>query len=386
VAEPEAAPKSEAHSGSDPQAIAVTFSGRAGEFTQIWLVNLALTLASCGLYMPWARVRTRRYFVGQTRLQSSGFDYSANPRALFLGWLVIGLGFSLVSGFSDLLTANLAAAVELVVKKPWVVAAVTFAAGLLTLALQGTIFAWLLLQSLRYNANQTTYRHLRFGFGTVSSRLRLWREMALLLVLGVLVPVSLGLLQPYVAWRWRRFLIRHRRFGTTPFAFTATPADFRRLHLRALPLLLTALAAPFVPLAWLIQGSAGTELPTLVLIVVTVTSLLLLLVWSCWLEARAAILTWRHTLLGELRFDCAWRARELLGLRLIHGLALLLSLGLLWPWVRIREVRYRLGRIRVSPLHALDRFLAAEEEQVSALAEGGFALEDAMSGLFDISF
>lgn len=370
-------------------------------------MNLALSLASCGAYMPWARVRTRRYFLSQTRIKASGFDYQANPWALFVGWLVIGVGLTLLSNSSDLLAMGLASATKFLLKnlgsfsklEGLVEPMVSLGVGIAFLLLQVLVLSWLVMQSLRYNASKTSYRNLRFGFGSSEARFRLWRETVFLLGLRLLVPLSLGLLQPYVAWRWRRFLIRHRRFGTTPFAFTATPADFLRLHGRAFPLLLPAIATLALSGALLIMAIikfrqfsvapvAGEPLVSTwaILPLLALTSLPLLLLWSCWLEARAASLTWRCTQLGELRFACTWRARELLGMRLLHGLVLVASLGLAWPWVRIRETRYRLQRISLSPGLALDGFLAAEEERISALAEGGFAEADAMDGLFDISF
>jgi uncharacterized membrane protein YjgN (DUF898 family) len=386
VAEPVGNTRIEGDSFPTTDAIDVSFTGRTGEYFQIWLVNTALTLATCGLYMPWARVRTRRYFLGQTRLQDSGFDYQANPWALFLGWILIGIGFSLLSSGGDLLTLGLTATIKRLVKELWVVPVLTAAMGLLLLVIQLVAVSWLMVQSLRYNASRIQYRNLRFGFGSFEARFRLWRELLALFCLRLLVPLSLGLLQPYSAWRWRRFLIRHRRFGTTPFAFTATAADFLRLHGRALPLLLAATALPLLALGWLARGSTqaiASSWP--ILIPAVLASLPLVLLWSCWLEARAAALTWRSTQLGELRFACRWRARDLLGLRLLHGLVLVLSLGLAWPWVRIQASRYRLRRIGISPAAALHGFLAAEEERISALAEGGFALDDALSGLIDVS-
>jgi len=48
-------------------------------------------------------------------------------------------------------------------------------------------------------------------------------EMARLLTLPiVLVPLTLGLLYPYYAYRKRRFFLEHSTFGTTPFAFDAS--------------------------------------------------------------------------------------------------------------------------------------------------------------------
>ena len=401
MTELEAVARSDENSGRKQESIAVNFSGRTGEYFSIWLVNTALTLVSIGLYMPWARVRTRRYFLGQIRLQDSGLDYQANPRAMFFGWVVIGLGFTLLSSFGDLLTMGLTAAVQLWVKGSWIVPLLSAGVVGVILLIQLGVLTWLLVQSLRYNASQTSFRNLRFGFGSGEARFRLWKEMLNLFLLQFLVIISLGLLQPYAAWRWRRFLIRHRRFGTTQFAFTAKPSDFWRLHLRALPLLFPAIAL-FAALVFFIASAIGivitainttgvtapSLIPTVMILTVTaiamaLASIPLLLVWSCWLESRAATLTWRCTHLGELRFACAWRARDLIGLKLLHGLALVFSLGLAWPWVRIRETRYRLQRISVSPATALDGFLAGEQERISALAEGSFAMDDAMSGLID---
>lgn len=400
MTELETVARSDEDSRRKQESIAVNFSGRTGEYFSIWLVNTALTLASVGLYMPWARVRTRRYFLGQIRLQESGLDYQANPRAMFFGWVVIGLGFTLLSSFGDLLTMGLTSVVQRLVKGSWIVTLLSAGVvGVVIVLIQLGALSWLLVQSLRYNSSKTSFRNLRFGFGSVETRFRLWKEMVILLVLPFLVLISLGLLQPYAAWRWRRFLIHHRRFGTTPFTFTAKPSDFWRLHLQALPLLLPAIAsiatiiatlllllAKAIRLGTLVSGETVPWLiPSVILTVMVLASIPLILIWSCWLEARAAILTWRCTHLGELRFTCAWRARDLIRLRLQHGLALVFSLGLAWPWVRIRETRYRLQRISINPATALDGFLAGEQERISALAEGSFAMDDTMAGLIDFS-
>jgi len=373
----------------DHNSASVRFNGRTGEYFRIWLLNLALVVATSGLYAPWARMYSRRYFLGQTQLLGSGFDFRAKPRAILIGWVLIGIGFTLISNFSDWTASAIAFALAPELWRQWLVIVLSIGLGLI---LQWLVFSWLLLQSLRYNASRTLYRNLRFGFGSQSERGGLWRELLLLLVLaGLLIP-TLGLLWPYFAWRWRRFMIRHRRFGITPFSFSATPADYIRLHLRALPLLLVALGTPLsgilATILYLRLNNDLRLLPSLLLLVLLaiVVGLALGLIWSCRLEASTARLTWRNTSLGALRFRCTWTTEELLALRLTNGLALLFSLGLAWPWVRIRTCRYHLERILISPAEALGDFLAAEEERISALAEGAFTMEDPLAGVIDISF
>ena len=53
------------------------FRGTGGEYFGIWIVNLALTVITLGIYSAWAKVRTRRYFYGNTYVAGHAFDYHA---------------------------------------------------------------------------------------------------------------------------------------------------------------------------------------------------------------------------------------------------------------------------------------------------------------------
>ena len=64
------------------------FTGRAGEFFGIWFVNLSLSILTLGIYSAWAKVRTERYFYGNTRLAGAAFEYFASPIAILKGRLI----------------------------------------------------------------------------------------------------------------------------------------------------------------------------------------------------------------------------------------------------------------------------------------------------------
>ena len=53
---------------------AVEFTADAGEYFRIWIVNLALTIVTLGIYSAWAKVRKRRYFYGHTRIDGETFE------------------------------------------------------------------------------------------------------------------------------------------------------------------------------------------------------------------------------------------------------------------------------------------------------------------------
>ena len=57
------------------------FTGRAGEYFGIWFVNLLLSIVTLGIYSAWAKVRTERYFYGNTSLAGANFEYLASPIA-----------------------------------------------------------------------------------------------------------------------------------------------------------------------------------------------------------------------------------------------------------------------------------------------------------------
>src|SRR5712664_2440583 len=83
----------------------VELSATAWEYFRIWIVNLALTIVTLGIYSAWATVRKRRYFYGRTRIDGEGFEYRANPLAILKGRLiafVLFAAFSIVSRYAPL--------------------------------------------------------------------------------------------------------------------------------------------------------------------------------------------------------------------------------------------------------------------------------------------
>ena len=57
----------------------VRFSGQAGEYFKIWIVNIVLSIITLGIYSAWAKVRTKRYFYGNTHFKNHNFEYQLQP-------------------------------------------------------------------------------------------------------------------------------------------------------------------------------------------------------------------------------------------------------------------------------------------------------------------
>src|ERR1700761_2385520 len=73
------------------------FQGSGGEYFKIWIVNLALSIITLGIFSAWAKVRTRRYFLGNTVLAGHSFDYHGQPLRILLGRII---ALVLLGGYS----------------------------------------------------------------------------------------------------------------------------------------------------------------------------------------------------------------------------------------------------------------------------------------------
>jgi len=140
------------------------------------------------------------------------------------------------------------------------------------------VLPWLIVRASRFNAVNSAHRNVRFDFRAG------YGEMSRLLTLPiVLVPLTLGLLYPYYAYRKRRFFLEHSTFGTTPFAFDASAGAYYLVYLKAALMFVLFLA-----------GSAVT---------LGIGALPFYIWFAAYRDGAVARLTWKSTRLGGLRFD-----------------------------------------------------------------------------------
>jgi uncharacterized membrane protein YjgN (DUF898 family) len=303
-------------------AVPLQFTGRAGEYFQIWIVNLCLSVVTLGIYAAWAKVRRKRYFYGNTLLNDAAFEYLGNPLAILKGRAIV---FVLFVAYALLQGVHFLAAVACIV---------AIAAAL----------PWVIQRALQFNARNSTHRNVRFGFEGTKMDI-----FGVLLIGGLLVPVTLGLAYPFYLSMKRRVFVENSRYGGTQFSFSATAGNY---YFAALKL--------FLAFVGFLIGSIVT---------LGIGALPLYLLLRAYAEVLFARLAWRNTRLGDIRFDCRWTMGGLFGLYFVNALAVLVTLGLLLPWAAIRTARYKLERITLQSDRGLGGFLAAAEENVGAVGD-----------------
>lgn len=336
----------------------LSFRGSAKEYFGIWIVNTLLTIVTLGIYSAWAKVRRRRFFAGSVLLENEPFEYLALPMAIFRGWLI-------------------AAAALLVY---WVANRIAPALGVaVTLAIVAAL-PWVVVKSRVFNARNQAYRNVRFRHAPKYAE-----AYRVLLGLSLLIPLTLGILAPYVFFRHKRFQIENTSYGTTPFRFTARPGEFYRPFLAGALLFLGSVAAVGI-LTAVALASGGSSLPAAGTAIAFLPMLATAgyLVAFVYVKTRLANLAWNRTELGDMRFTSAMSPWRVAWLYLSGGAAVLVSLGLLFPWAAVRLARYRCETLTVRSVEGIERFVAD-----TSAADAGAAGEEIgeMLGLdVDIAF
>ena len=308
------------------------FAGTAREYLGIWTVNILLTVLTLGIYAPWALVRARRYFHGNTLLEGVAFGYHARPTQILKGRLIAVAAFA-----AYVLTAAFYPWFELV--------------G--ALVILPVVVPWIVVRALRFRRRVASHRHLRFGFtGTMREAFEVY------VVLMATAILTAGALYPHALYRRRRYLVEHSWFGRTNFRFDGSSSGFYSPFARVV-----GVAAAFAAIVAGIVFASGID-PSPVLTddatepvraVVSLTALAagLLLAYS-YVSTRIENYAWNHTLLGADRFAMDLEFGRMLWLYLSNLLAVVASVGLMIPWAQVRLARYRLSRLCLQTVAGLD--------------------------------
>ena len=326
------------------------FSGTAGEYFRIWMVNLFLTVLTCGIFAAWAKVRSRRYLYAHTLLAGQPFDYMANPWFILKGNLIVGAGivlYLLADTFNPLYSGGVIFVFYLVLP-------------------------FLIYKSLRFNAVNSAYRNIRFRFYG-----NLKESYSIYLLLPILIPLTLGMIVPYWIFRRKQYFFGNFSFGSTYNTFEGKVGLFYRTY--AVAALMSVLffslgvAAVFGFIGLTEKMPAQTAAFSKVMALIPVISYAVIMVYFTLIQqyifGRLTNYCWQQTRAGDLQFQSRLETKKLLWIRLTNIFAIFASAGLLIPWARIRRIRYVLSSLAVVSDRNLDEYSAAAAADESAIGE-----------------
>ena len=356
---------------------AFTFHGSGREYFRIWIVNLALTIATLGIYSAWAKVRRIQYFYRNTSLDGHAFNFHASPLAILLGRsiaVVLALAYHYAFGFS--LTAGIAIVVTLVLAMPF-----------------------LMMNALRFRLRFTSYRGLRFGFsGKPAGALLAYAPAVLIFTLPGLIAAMPETMEygrfsfvAYLGWPlvyagMKRYQHGNLRFASRASTFSTPIAGIVKAYIAVVVMII--LSAVMIGLAWfvaaffsgLIVGShAGVVLSYFAAAAMACSVFVAI---GPYTNVRIAELAWNHTQIADAFVDSHVDGAGLLKLQTINAVLTLSTLGLYRPFAVVSEYRFRLSYMMVRSSTPLERVLDTSDTRAPGAA--GDAASDLLG--FDLSW
>ncbi len=336
------------------------FHGQAMEFFRIWIVNIALSIITLGIYSAWAKVRTMRYFHGNTELDGHRFDYMADPLVILRGRLI---AFAVLAG------ASIASSFDLLV-----------GISLYYIVIPLLLVPFATLLSLRFRARMTQYRNVRFGFdGTVGGAYYAMVLWPVLTIISIFVLAPLG-------YRARQhYIIGKSRFGRLPFSISLEGWPLYKSYIIAGLVGMLAftvigiIGGIFTFGITAVVGATGTEGdmdPELVELIatflnpITYISILLYVGLAAFLNAYLTNYSLSNTQIeGGHRLQSTLNPFQYMWISMSNMAVIGLTFGLGIPWARIRMARYRAANTALITTGSLDAIATQEEQETSATGQ-----------------
>jgi uncharacterized membrane protein YjgN (DUF898 family) len=357
----------EASEGMQPEGMMrrhrIEFTGSGNEYFRIWIVNTFLTILTFGIYAAWAKVRNRQYFYKNTFLNGHSFDYTANPLAIFKGYVIVGSGlllYYLSEAFNPVLS-------------------------LIILGLFSLVIPVLIYKSLRFFTRNSVYRNIRFRFlGTLGGSYRAY------LFFPLLVPFTLGLIIPYWAFLKKKYFFHNLAFGTTNNKFNGNPGPFYQVYIIIGLAVFGFIFISMIFMSILMAGFSTVSSPDTGMLSSSIISMMIfiygmiLIIFNFvqqYIYAWATNYCLKHSELGELRFESRLKGGSLFWIRISNIFAIIFSIGLLIPWAKVRRMRYIVSNISLIAGGNLNEFTATGGIYESAYGDAATDFFDFEIGL-----
>jgi uncharacterized membrane protein YjgN (DUF898 family) len=343
------------------------FRGTGGEYFRIWIVNLLLTIVTLGIYSAWAKVRRMRYFYGSTLLDGTSFEYHGQAKAILKGRLIaLGAYLVLVIGGQISPIISLVLAIPIMLAVPWII-----------------------VRARLFQMRMTSWRGLRFNFhGNYQGALAAYIGWMLLAF------VTIGILWPLALWKQVKFLIANTAYGKQRFGFTATSGRFYRFCVVTLliSLGLMVLVGIAFGIVAAINGGATSALASAQnpadafrnflssgFIVVLCAYVAAITFVTAYYKASMLNASFNDVEVGPHRLYSRLDVMPLAWILLTNLLGMILTLGLFYPWAKVRSVRYQLTNMGIVANGDLNQFSAASSSSTDAVGEE-------IGEFFDIDF
>lgn len=381
---------------------ALRFEGSGSEYFKIWIVNVLLTIVTLGLYYPWAKVRNSRYFYANTILENRNFEYHATGKQLFIGFVVAMLLFIVYAVISKSSPIG----------------------GLVLIAVLFLAVPWLIWRSLKFSMRMTSYSNVRFGFeGKLGeSYVNFFVYPFFFLLALYAVPIGATVLIPMFseeteapAWlaivipiviilciflafylyalikkKNTSYILNGTRYGQGQFFTNLKTKKFAMILLKSMGMGVLIMGAMALLIGLIVNATVGIDAlmelkdaakdPVLMqdkmgaigpLIGLAYLGLILgsMLVMAYSMTRQRTYVYENSTLDDKITFASTLKARPLAWMMISNLLLVLITLGLAFPWAKVRMARLMLENTLVDTEHGFSDYVTQKQEEESSLGE-----------------
>lgn len=298
-----------------------SFHGEGSQLFGLMFIGAFLSAITLGIYSFWFRVKLRNYFHQNTEFAGDRFAYSGTAVELIIGTvkamvvLAVAVGVYLGLGYA---IHPAVATIFLLVVFALLTPVVTIGA-------------------MRYRLARTSWRGIRFSFrGRVSDYVKVF------LPGWFFTLITGGLYGPWFYMRTREYRLNHTYFGNKPLHFDGRGLEGEMLFKG----IIASLLWPF--------------------------TLGLSLVWNmAWIQREV----WRRTSFQSAGFQSTVTGGALFKHYLVNGLLLVVTLGLAFPWVRVRNQRFFCEHLSLEGVLDFDAIIQDAQSAPATLDELGEMLD-----------
>ena len=356
-------------SGQTPRYTPLRFTGGVGQLYGIMIINYFLTLFTLGIWGPWAKVRTMRYFYGHTEFLDHGLEFLATGKQLFVGRVIAILVLIAIGFFEFVPFIGPALAVIIII------------AGI----------PYVLNRSIGFKARFLAWRDVRFDWqGSYG------KAFLIFTILPLLSFFTLGLAQPVAARALRKHYADNHAFGAASFSADLSLGSYYLALLKAILFfviitLLLGGPAGFLGLATLTELGlfeiTSVEELTLIFAFLTQAQQLMLVlpivagIFAFYMASSFYLALSRHIMVNNLRLHGGIRFRsKLSGFRfamimLTNLFINILTLGFAYPYTIIRRYRYLVESIEIRPIANMAGFIDHQQKSGFSVFEEASDIE-----------
>ena len=306
------------------------FHGKGFDLFSIFIVNILLTVLTLGVYYFWGKVKIKRYLYSQLEFDGDRFTFHGKGKELFIGGVIGIVIFAIFYGSQYL--------IETSGNKYFI--AISLILSLIFFSLFPIIF----ILSRRYYLSRSSWRGIRFSFrGGIKQFYRVIAKGVLLTI------VTFGLYSPILRNRMKQYFVENSYFGTRSFRYSGNGMDvfkhFAQTFFLYLPGTMIIIFLVIFLVGIILGFVIGKDLKTYSHVVAVIGSYISMYVVFFYFEFWFTKYVWNHTTFMDADFRLKIDFIPYLKLKTGNLFIYILTIGLGWPWVAVRNNKFITERL-----------------------------------------